>query len=194
MSSFFDDPDSDHENSYHSGSGPPPAPGQGRGRGQPRASSSSSRAQSQSLNDYTTHSIPPTSPSNSNRSIRSRTFSLIPGTEDDQSYRGGDGDGHSDIGGVGGGRSTIDLDLDLEMDDAGDNDVKRLGRCWVKERGTGDVMPWEGDLIDLLFDKLEQQVSTSPGSVSGARGRVGSLRRSGDRWSPDRAKEMKLRV
>lgn len=48
------------------------------------------------------------------------------------------------------------------MDDEEDNDVKRLGRCWVKERGTGDVMPWEGDLIDLLFDKLEQQVSPSP--------------------------------
>jgi hypothetical protein len=49
-----------------------------------------------------------------------------------------------------------------EMDEGEDedegNDVKRLGRIWVKERGTGDIMPWEGDLMDALFDKLEQQV------------------------------------
>ena len=40
------------------------------------------------------------------------------------------------------------------------DDVRKMGRVWVKERGTVDIMPWEGDLIDTLFDKLEQQVST----------------------------------
>lgn len=94
---------------------------------------------------YATHSIAPTSPSG-----RSRTFSLVPGTENDLSSRRGDGE--SELG-----RSTLDLDLDLDEEE--DNDVKRLGRCWVKERGTGDIMAWEGDLIDQLFDKLEQQVS-----------------------------------
>jgi GINS complex subunit 4 len=57
----------------------------------------------------------------------------------------------------------LDREMDMDEDDAegeGDNDVKRLGRSWVKERGTGDIMPWEGDLIDQLFDKLEQQVSS----------------------------------
>ena len=49
---------------------------------------------------------------------------------------------------------------DDEDEDEG-NDVKRLGRIWVKERGTGDIMPWEGDLMDALFDKLEQQVCPS---------------------------------
>lgn len=123
MASFFDDPDSDHEESY----GRP---------AQPRASSS--RA-------YSTHdeSIAPTSPS-----TRSRTFSLVPGTEDEISLRDG----------APGTDADLDLDL-LNGDDEEDNDVKRLGRAWVKERGTGDIMPWEGDLIDLLFDKLEQQVS-----------------------------------
>ena len=48
-------------------------------------------------------------------------------------------------------------DMEDEDEDEG-NDVKRLGRIWVKERGTGDIMPWEGDLMDTLFDKLEQQV------------------------------------
>lgn len=124
MASFFDDPDSDHEESY------------GRSA-QPRASSS--RAHS-----TTNESIAPTSPS-----TRSRTFSLVPGTDDDLSLRDG---AH--------GGSDIDLDL-LDGGGEEDNDVKRLGRAWVKERGTGDIMPWEGDLIDQLFDKLEQQVSHS---------------------------------
>lgn len=119
MSSFFDDPDSDHETeqSY-------PRPGQAR--------ASSSRARSPT----TTNSIAPTSPSHS------RAFSLIPGTEDDGASRG--------IGSEMG-------DMEDEAEDEG-NDVKRLGRIWVKERGTGDIMPWEGDLMDTLFDKLEQQV------------------------------------
>jgi hypothetical protein len=50
-----------------------------------------------------------------------------------------------------------DMEYEDEDEDEG-NDVKRLGRIWVKERGTGDIMPWEGDLMDTLFDKLEQQV------------------------------------
>jgi hypothetical protein len=49
-----------------------------------------------------------------------------------------------------------EMDEDEDKDEG--NDVKRLGRIWVKERGTGDIMPWEGDLMDALFDKLEQQV------------------------------------
>jgi hypothetical protein len=49
-----------------------------------------------------------------------------------------------------------DMEHEDEDEDEG-NDVKRLGRIWVKERGTGDIMPWEGDLMDTLFDKLEQQ-------------------------------------
>ena len=51
-------------------------------------------------------------------------------------------------------------EMEDEDEDEG-NDVKRLGRIWVKERGTGDIMPWEGDLMDLLFDKLEQQVGST---------------------------------
>lgn len=47
---------------------------------------------------------------------------------------------------------------DVEDDEDEGNDVKRLGRVWVKERGMGDILPWEGDLMDQLFDKLEQQV------------------------------------
>lgn len=54
---------------------------------------------------------------------------------------------------------TEDLDLDGEEDEDEGNDVRRMGRIWVKERGTVDIMQWEGDLIDTLFDKLEQQVS-----------------------------------
>lgn len=61
-------------------------------------------------------------------------------------------------GGVGLGDGDQGSELDLDFEDE-ENDVKRMGRIWVKERGTVEIMPWEGDLIDGLFDKLEQQVS-----------------------------------
>jgi hypothetical protein len=54
------------------------------------------------------------------------------------------------------------LEDDNELDD-----VRKMGKVWVKERGTVDIMPWEGDLIDTLFDKLEQQVSVQLGVVQG---------------------------
>ncbi len=61
--------------------------------------------------------------------------------------------------------STAGMDLDINGGDDGDdddvNDVKRMGKVWVKERGTVDIMPWDGDLMDDLFNKLEQQVSHS---------------------------------
>jgi hypothetical protein len=39
------------------------------------------------------------------------------------------------------------------------DDVRRLARAWVRERGTPGVLAWEGDVLDSLLDKLEQQVS-----------------------------------
>ena len=54
----------------------------------------------------------------------------------------------------------MDTDTGIEADEDDDlDDVRKMGKVWVKERGTVDIMPWEGELIDTLFDKLEQQVS-----------------------------------
>ncbi|WWD19190.1 hypothetical protein CI109_103648 [Kwoniella shandongensis] len=56
-----------------------------------------------------------------------------------------------------GSQSQTDLDLD-EMEEMEEmDDVKKMGLVWVRERGTVEIMNWEGDLIDGLFDKLEQQ-------------------------------------
>lgn len=44
------------------------------------------------------------------------------------------------------------------MDEEDLDDVRRMGKVWVRERGTVDIMRWEGELVDGLFDKLEQQV------------------------------------
>ena len=57
-------------------------------------------------------------------------------------------------------------DLDLDEDDEDVDDVRRMGKVWVKERGTVNLMSWEGDLMDTLFDKLEQQVGSQlPSSI-----------------------------
>lgn len=38
------------------------------------------------------------------------------------------------------------------------DDMRRLGRVLTRERGTPALLDWEGDLVDSLLDKLEQQV------------------------------------
>ena len=57
----------------------------------------------------------------------------------------------------------LHLDIGLggldEVEEQTVDDVRRMSKAWVKERGTVDIMRWEGDLVDNLFDKLEQQVS-----------------------------------
>lgn len=90
-------------------------------------------------------------------------------TEDDMSSIGG----YRRPGGIGAG---MDIDLYGDDDDDGGpgdgddpevgeplegdmDDVRRLGVVWVRERGTPDIMKWEGELVDTVFDKLEQQVS-----------------------------------
>jgi hypothetical protein len=45
-----------------------------------------------------------------------------------------------------------------------ENDVIRLSRAWVKERGTTDIMKWEGELVEDCLEKLSQQVPV--GSLS----------------------------
>ncbi|WVF67556.1 hypothetical protein IAT40_002313 [Kwoniella sp. CBS 6097] len=71
-------------------------------------------------------------------------------------YAGGEGSiyGRGDVENDGEEAGTeIGLDdLDEELDD-----VRKLGVIWVRERGTPELMPWEGDLMDSVFDKLEQQ-------------------------------------
>ncbi|WVO14397.1 hypothetical protein L204_102030 [Cryptococcus depauperatus] len=47
----------------------------------------------------------------------------------------------------------IDEEMGLEDID----DARRLGMAWTKERGTVDIMQWEGELMDTVLDKLEQQ-------------------------------------
>lgn len=40
-----------------------------------------------------------------------------------------------------------------------EDDLRLLERAWVKERGVADVLQWEGELVDSVLDKVEQQVS-----------------------------------
>jgi hypothetical protein len=49
-------------------------------------------------------------------------------------------------------------DLDAGPEEAELDDLRRLARVWVRERGVLAVLGWEGDLLDAVLDKLEQQV------------------------------------
>lgn len=42
-----------------------------------------------------------------------------------------------------------------------DNDFKKLIRVWMRERGTRDIMPWEGELLENCIQKTEQQAKMS---------------------------------
>ncbi|WVQ71977.1 hypothetical protein IAR50_001520 [Cryptococcus sp. DSM 104548] len=48
---------------------------------------------------------------------------------------------------------AIDEETDIEDMDL----VRKIGVVWTRERGTGDIMPWEGELVNDLMDRLEQQ-------------------------------------
>ena len=164
MSSFFDDDDDESIPTYRNhaaGAGP-------RGQGSRNAHASSSR-----LTDRESSIISNSSVGGSgSRSFLSRLESTVsPGRPSDRYSIGLDSvlrdengyvnglDGEDETGAngrlarVGNGKAAMDLDEDDEDLD----DVRKLGRAWVKERGTVDIMPWAGDLIDSLFDKLEQQ-------------------------------------
>lgn len=39
-----------------------------------------------------------------------------------------------------------------------EDDLRLLERAWVKERGVAAVLQWEGELVDSVLDKVEQQV------------------------------------
>lgn len=91
-------------------------------------------------------------------SFVSRLQSASPGpsgygpTEDDMaSLAGGPNGGMED--------DEDALGMMLDREDEEMDDMKRMCRAWVRERGTIDIMAWEGDLIDGLMDKLEQQAS-----------------------------------
>jgi len=47
------------------------------------------------------------------------------------------------------------------------DDLRRLARVWVRERGTLAILMWEGEVVDSLLDKLEQQVSLVMGVING---------------------------
>lgn len=49
-----------------------------------------------------------------------------------------------------------------------EDDLRLLERAWIKERGVAAVLQWEGELVDSVLDKVEQQVSLS--SAEGAKG------------------------
>jgi hypothetical protein len=59
----------------------------------------------------------------------------------------------------------LGLDVEDEADEVDMDDVRRMGKVWVRERGILEILQWEGDLVDSLFDKIEQQVDTSPPST-----------------------------
>lgn len=44
-------------------------------------------------------------------------------------------------------------------DEEEETEVKRLTKVWVRERGTPEIMQWEGELVEECLHRLQQQVS-----------------------------------
>ncbi|RSH88447.1 GINS complex subunit [Apiotrichum porosum] len=90
------------------------------------------------------------------RPFLSRLEDSMAGSPPPNNYDGGGGYGgggrHFDEEGVFSAEALSPGPEEGELDD-----LRRLGRVWVRERGTPDILAWEGDLIDSLLDKLEQQ-------------------------------------
>ncbi|EIW68284.1 hypothetical protein TREMEDRAFT_16645, partial [Tremella mesenterica DSM 1558] len=49
------------------------------------------------------------------------------------------------------------MEEEEDEDELEEGEVRRLGKAWTRERGTGGILAWEGELVDSLMDKLEQQ-------------------------------------
>ncbi len=72
---------------------------------------------------------------------------------------GGEYDGHDDGEGEG---DEAELDRILGRDNRVPredvSEVVRLSQAWVRERGTVDLMRWEGEVVEDCLTKLTQQV------------------------------------
>lgn len=49
------------------------------------------------------------------------------------------------------------MDDALASDDSPVSDVSLLIRAWTRERGTPDIQPWQGELVEECLHKLAQQ-------------------------------------
>ncbi|OCF57572.1 hypothetical protein L486_05031 [Kwoniella mangroviensis CBS 10435] len=153
--SFFDDEDDDPLS-------PPtrPAPNENYGM---RASSSreGSVSGSSSFLDRLRSTVSPPPAQSHSHNERSRASASI-FDESNTSISGREyggsilGEGEEEEDGMGLGLG-LGQGLEEEEDEEDMNDVKRLGKIWVRERGTPELGEWKGELIDQVFDKLEQQ-------------------------------------
>lgn len=129
MPSFFeDDSDSDGRPSPAPQARPPPPPARA-------GSSSTSGARAG-----------PGPSSFLNRALSSRHSSPEDHRQPEDAYMGGPQDDDGDDG-AGDGEG-----------DEEDTRVRRLMRAWVAERAAPSVLRWEGDIVDDLMHKVEQQV------------------------------------
>ncbi|KAJ9123769.1 hypothetical protein QFC24_003543 [Naganishia onofrii] len=56
--------------------------------------------------------------------------------------------------------ADIGLGGEQEEDEEEETEVKRLTKVWVRERGTPEIMQWEGELVEECLHRLQQQVSS----------------------------------
>ncbi|GHJ86138.1 hypothetical protein NliqN6_2540 [Naganishia liquefaciens] len=171
MSSFFSDDDADGRDAPHPRH---QAATRGRsGRAAPRLARHLRQQPTEPLNAHASSSTWPSSPANGNGhgtsllEDRSRGDSEVTALTD--YTRAGktslwDDDAH--VGHVPGGDFSPSIipgaaaaaaaaaasDSDTPL-----SDVARLIRAWTRERGTPDIQPWQGDLVEECLHKLAQQ-------------------------------------
>jgi hypothetical protein len=68
--------------------------------------------------------------------------------------------------------ADIGLGGEQEQDEEEETEVKRLTKVWVRERGTPEIMQWEGELVEECLHRLQQQVSSWRGVRARRAGRM----------------------
>lgn len=52
---------------------------------------------------------------------------------------------------------SVSTDIKPEATVPDEPHITRLLRTWIRERGTPEIQPWSGDLVDTVLDQIKQQ-------------------------------------
>lgn len=54
--------------------------------------------------------------------------------------------------------ASTGIELELEDNEENETKVKQLMRVWMNERLSPDLLPWQGELVEQILTRLQEQV------------------------------------